>query len=173
MAFSTDNGGEALRADVKLIDGASTWNTRLSQIGRVKSNLLICTEELLADKPEFSRPCGELRYLQRILDKRDALNPGLSSVMIITNITSEAEAIELKILYPDLTVYLTDFIVGTTVLMKPDTVWYAPGGFGNLGKENRPTPFEGIGIHSHQALRHYARAINEHLKKYGYTVLTL
>ena len=173
MAFSTDNGGVALYADIKLIEGASTWNTRLSQIGRARGNILICTEELLDDKPDFNRSCGDLRYLRRILDKRDAIDPGLASVMIITNIPSEAEAIELKILYPNLTVYLTDFIEGTTVLMKPETVWYAPGGFGDPGKECRPTPFEGIGFHSRQAFRHYAKAINGHLKKYGYTELTL
>ncbi len=60
MAFSNDNGGLAFAcSDAKMSIGASTWATRLSQLGNATGEILILTRDL-----------ADIGYITNILDKR-------------------------------------------------------------------------------------------------------
>lgn len=80
MAFKTDHGGMALRADIKVAKHGSTWGTRLSQISKCEGEITLCTYSLSRDTS----------YLSRILDKRSA------NVTIIANVNFAEQARALK-----------------------------------------------------------------------------
>lgn len=56
MAFKTDCGGIALTIDAKLSNKATTWNTRLSQIGRHDHEVILVTFSL-CDFDYISKNC--------------------------------------------------------------------------------------------------------------------
>lgn len=165
--FQTDSGGMAATADIKLCDPASTWATRLSQIGRNTDRIVICTEELLLDGGKGGGKVYDNRYIRSILDKRDAVDPGLGSVTLITNGSEAEKAEELLNDYPDMTVILTEKITGTVVLLSPGTVWFSVVGFGKVRKTDKASPLDALGIHSKECYRHIRNDINRHIKENG------
>lgn len=167
--FQTDSGGMAAAADIKLCDPSSTWATRLSQIGRNTDRIVICTEELLLDGGDkYGNGCVyDNRYIRSILNKRDAVDPGLGSVTLITNGSEAEKAEELLNDYPDMTVVLTEKITGTVVLLSTGTAWFSVGGFGKVKKTDKALPFSGLGIHSKECYKHIKNGINRHIKENG------
>lgn len=161
ITFKTDHGGKAVQAEIKLSDVASTWSTRLSQIGRSTGKLIICTEKLLVEKYQGNA------YIRSILDKRDAVDPGLPGVTLIVNGADTDNACELLNDYPDMTVVQTDSITGTVILSAPDTVWVSTEGFGRVEKKGKPSPVDTIGFHSKDVYDYYLHRIASHVKKYG------
>ena len=144
--FKTDNGGKALALkDVKLCTSASTWNTRLSQIGRFPGRVIICT---------FSLP--DLEYIQKILDKRS------KGVTIIAHERFSDRARILKNKYPDLQIICRSDVHAKIVLIEPCTVWLSSANFGKSGWFEHT-----IGIHSKEAFNFYLRAIKHYLHKKG------
>ncbi len=147
--FETDNGGVAVSImDAKILtsETASTWNTRLSQIGTTNlkdKRVIICT---------YSLP--DLEYSKQIFDKRS------KNVMLIVNEKFSDKAEELRKLYPDLEIYLRADVHAKIVLVEPRTVWLSSA---NFGKSNW---FEQtIGIHSEEVYNFYLEQINIYLNK--------
>lgn len=145
--FRTDNGGKAIRIDdAKLITTqmASTWNTRLSQIGTNNlkdKKVIICT---------YSLP--DLEYSEQIFDKRS------KNVILVANEKFKVKADELKAKYPDLTIHLKEDIHAKIVLVEPETVWLSSANFGKSGWFEHT-----IGIHSKEAYSFYLQQIEKHL----------
>lgn len=144
MSFKTDAGGLALRLnDAKLMttETCSTWNTRLSQIGKSGSQVIICT---------YSLP--DVDYICRILDKRSR------NVTLIVNDKFRSRAEELKRRYPALKIHTRPDVHAKIVLIEPETVWLSSANFGKSGWfENT------IGIHSKAAYDFYLDQIQRYL----------
>ena len=96
MSFTSDCGGLALKADIKLSTQTSTWKTRLIALLRSNAEITICT---------FSLPKREdyLAGLFRIRTK---------GVTIIANQKFEREANALKSAYPELCIILSPKVHG-------------------------------------------------------------
>lgn len=127
MSFRTDQGGLATRAEIKVSTQASTWNTRLTQLLRTKTEITICTFSL-PKRPDS---------LIKLFDKRS------KGVTIIANNKFEAEAKVLKTRFPELRIILSPRIHAKMALAAPDKVW--------LSSENlaHSQNFENtVGIHS-------------------------
>ena len=130
MSFSTDCGGLALKADIKLSTQTSTWRTRLIALLRSDAELTICT---------FSLP-KRTDYLSRLFHVRT------NGVTIIVYQKFEHEAKELMSIYPELCIILSPNVHAKIALASPDKVW--------LSSENlvKGSSFEGtVGIHSKAA----------------------
>lgn len=147
MGFSSDNGGIAISInDAKLIkaNAASTWNTRLSQIGTPNlrdKKVIICT---------YSLP--NLAYSKRIFDKRS------SNVTLIVNEAFKDKAEELQNCYPDLVVRVKKDVHAKMVLIEPKTVWLSSANFGESDWFEQT-----IGLHSEEAYQFYLNQIEEYL----------
>ena len=142
--FKTDNGGVALKLqDVKLCttETASTWNTRLSQIGRISGEIIICTYSL----PSVS-------YIEQILDKRS------KNVKLIVNTKFSNKVRELKRKYPALKVFCRPNVHAKIVLIEPRTVWLSSSNFGDSGWFEHT-----IGIHDNVAYKFYREQIMKFL----------
>ena len=140
--FSTDNGGIALKInDAKLsaIRSGSTWNTRLSQIEKIKGKIVICTDELC-----------DFKYLRKIFDKRS------ENIHIVVPDKCEAIARELYASYPKLNFYLASKINCTFVLIEPETVWLSSASFGLTNGTHNFT----IGIHNKEAYDYMYRQLS-------------
>ena len=81
MAFKTDCGGVAMTADIKLSKGATTWNTRLSQISRHDHLVTLVTFSLC-----------DFTYISKLVSKREAG----AGIRIICGDKYEWNAIQLK-----------------------------------------------------------------------------
>ena len=145
--FQTDAGGLALALnDVKLMttETASSWNTRLSQIARMKGKVIICT---------YSLP--NLKYMEKIFDKRSW------DVVLIANDKpkdNEWKVQELQERYPDMEIYLKPDIHAKIILIEPKTVWLSSANFGRSGWfENT------IGIHDKEAYDFYYKQISKYM----------
>lgn len=127
MTFSTDHGGVAFSCDdAKLSIGASTWNTKLSQLGSMRGKVYIVTAGLV-----------DLNYLSRIIGKRP------SDIFIVAHSDARVEAEALKALFPNVSVALHPRNNAKVVLIAPSTVWISSADFG------KSESFEaGIGLHS-------------------------
>ena len=134
MSFKADQGGLAIRADIKVTTQVSTWNTRLTQLLRGKAEITICT---------FSLPRSS-DCLAKLFDKRS------KNVTIIANSKFEAEARMLKLRYPDLRIILSPQVHAKIALAAPDKVW--------LSSENlvHSRNFENtVGIHNRNVYDFY------------------
>ena len=143
--FTTDHGGMALSIkDAKLSTShtASTWNTRLSQIGRSNKKIIICT---------YSLP--SLEYLKRIFDKRT------ENITLIAHEKFVDKASHLKELYPDLEIILKPDVHAKYVLIEPDTVWMSSANFGSSGWFEQT-----IGIHDKDAYEFMLSQTKRYLK---------
>ena len=127
MAFSDDNGGFAFACnDAKMSICASTWNTRLSQIGHVTGPIFIMTR-LLPDTA----------YISQIIGKRP------SNIFIIANIVAQASAQSLKRSFPNIRIVLHPKNNAKVVLVAPDTVWVSSSDFGKTDQIE-----SAVGMHS-------------------------
>lgn len=127
MAFSDDGGGFGFSCDdAKLTIGASTWNTKLSQLGRMPGPLFIMTRLLL-----------NLDYIGRIVSKRPR------DIYILASTDAEANARELKAQFPSISIALNSKINAKAVFLGPETVWIGSADFG----ESKMIE-SSIGIHS-------------------------
>lgn len=149
MGFKTDNGGLAVSImDAKVLtsETASTWNTRLSQIGTQNlkdKKVIICT---------YSLP--DLEYCKQIFDKRS------DNVILIVNEKFSDKAKELENLYPELEIHIKDDIHAKMVLVEPKTVWLSSANFGKSDWFEQT-----IGIHSEEVYNFYLEQINKYLNK--------
>lgn len=145
MTLKTDGGGLAVSANIKVssTSSASTWNTRLSQIKRVKGEIFICT---------YSLP--DLKYIKQILDKRS------TGITILANSKFLEKAIELKFAYPDLKIKLANNTHAKIVLISPETVWLSSANFCHSGWfENT------VGIKNKDVYEFYEKEIQYFLSK--------
>ena len=143
--FTTDHGGMALSIkDAKLSTShtASTWNTRLSQIGRSNKKIIICT---------YSLP--SLEYLKKIFGKRT------ENITLIAHEKFADKASHLKELYPDLEIILKPDVHAKYVLIEPDTVWMSSANFGSSGWFEQT-----IGIHDKDAYEFMLSQTKRYLK---------
>ena len=145
MAFKTDCGGTAMTVDVKLSNKATTWNTRLSQIGRHNHEIIIVTFSLF-----------DFEYISKIVSKRER---GMG-ITIICNSKYEANAYCLKREFPDLKIYVSPYAHAKLALIEPETVWLSSE---NLGRKKN-TFDASIGIHSREAYGHYHAQIESLLR---------
>ena len=114
MAFKDDNGGFAFQCDdAKFSICASTWNTRLSQIGKISGAICIITNRL-----------PNVEYISRILSKRPR------DIFIIAHNDARPEAMELKQRFPDVRIALHANINAKAVFVAPETVWLSSADFG-------------------------------------------
>lgn len=149
MSFKKDNGGLVISIeDAKILTSrtASSWNTRLSQIGTPNlkdKKIIICT---------YSLP--NLEYSKQIFDKRS------KNVMLIVNEKFGDKAKELRNLYPDLEIHLKADVHAKIVLVEPKTVWLSSANFGESDWFEQT-----IGIHSKEAYNFYLDEIERYLKK--------
>ena len=145
MAFKTDCGGIAMTADIKLSQKGTTWNTRLSQIGRHDRLVTLCT---------FST--GDIDYLTKILSKRDFG----SGIRIIGNEKNEWKMRRLKNLFPAAQFFVSPNAHAKLALVEPNIVWVSSE---NLGR-TRDVFDASIGIHSEEAYQHYLSQVESLLR---------
>lgn len=127
MAFSDDSGGFAFACDdAKFSVCASTWNTRLSQLGKIQGSLCIMTHHL--PNPE---------YISRIISKRP------QNIFIIANEDSRENALLIKKQFPSVRIALHPKNNAKVVLVAPETVWVASSDFGETKLVE-----SAIGLHS-------------------------
>jgi hypothetical protein len=127
MAFSDDNGGFAFSCeDGKMSICASTWNTRLSQLGRVAGPVSIMTGFL-----------PDLDYISQIVGKRPR------DMFVIANTRAHLEARQLKSRFPFLRIALHPDTNAKVVLVAPDTVWISSSDFGKTNQID-----SAVGLHS-------------------------
>lgn len=127
MAFSDDGGGFAFACtDAKMSIGASTWATRLSQIGTAQGEILILTHAL-----------SDVDYIIKILDKRPR------DIWIVAHTNSTAAAKALKAARPWVRIAVHHDIGAKAVLVAPETVWVSSSDFGKARKLE-----SAVGFHS-------------------------
>ena len=144
MKFKTDGGGRALELnDVKIstTKSSSTWNTRLSQIAKIKGSIIIAT---------YSLPDTE--YIEKIFRKRS------EKVILIFHEKFIEKARKLKESFPAIKLYPMPDIHAKIVLIEPDTVWLSSANFGQSGWFEQT-----IGMHSREAYRYYYESLCEYV----------
>lgn len=127
MAFSDDNGGFPFSCnDAKMSICASTWNTRLSQIGSSTGPIFIMTGAL-----------PDVEYISRIIGKRPR------DISIIANTCASLEARQLKSRFQLIRIALHPKTNAKVVLVAPGTVWVAIADFGKTDQIE-----SAVGLHS-------------------------
>lgn len=127
MAFTDDDGGFAFSCDdAKFSVCASTWNTRLSQLGKIQGSLCIITHYL--PNPE---------YIARIIAKRPY------NIFIIASQDARENAQKIKSKFPQVRIALNPKLNAKVVLVAPETVWVASSDFGETKMIE-----SAIGLHS-------------------------
>ncbi|SHO55404.1 hypothetical protein [Vibrio quintilis] len=127
MAFTDDNAGFAFSCDdAKFSINASTWNTRLSQLGKIDDDLYIMTHGL--SNPE---------YIAQIFSKRPY------KIFIIANQDARENATRIKSLFPKVKIALHPILNAKVVLVGPETVWVSSSDFGETKMVE-----SAIGLHS-------------------------
>ncbi|RQS05566.1 hypothetical protein [Burkholderia sp. Bp8991] len=132
MKFGLDNGGFPFECgDAKLSLGTSTWNTRLSQLARVRGPVHIMTRQLV-----------DLDYIGLILGKR------AENIFILAHTSARTEAHVLKQRFPNVEFKLHPDNNAKVVLVAPETVWLTSEDF---GKSTKTQIDSGVGLHSSTA----------------------
>lgn len=127
MAFATDHGGLAFSCeDAKLAHRASTWNTKLSQIGRVAGPIYVLTRNL-----------RDVEYIRKIISKRPR------ELWLIAHEEARREANDLKMMFPSIRLALHPSSNIKAALVFPNTVWVSTSDFGKSSDEELA-----IGMHS-------------------------
>ncbi len=127
MAFTDDGGGFAFSCDdAKISICASTWNTRLSQLAKIRGPVFIMTGLL-----------PEPGYISQIIGKRP------QDIFIIANSDANPEAKFLKSKFPSVRIALHGNNNAKVVLVSPDTVWVSSSDFGKTKKIE-----SAVGLHS-------------------------
>ncbi|WP_455922638.1 hypothetical protein [Pseudomonas putida] len=142
MLFSDDGGGFRFACtDAKMSIGASTWASRLSQLGKVSGEILILTHSLT-----------EIDYITRILDKRPR------DIWIVAHVSAEPEARVLKAGRPWLRIALHREIGAKAVLVAPETVWMSSSDFGKAGKLESAVGFHSAELYAKTRSQLFAKA---------------
>ena len=139
MNFNSNGGGIAVRADIRVVAGGSTWNTRLAQLLRGNRKIVICTFSLSPD------------YVGRLLRKRSR------DVVLVVNSKFAGKAMEVKREFPNVRIFLAANTHAKMALVEPDMVW--------LSSENlvRSRNFENtVGICSRDVYEFYMRQMMLH-----------
>ncbi|WP_175830845.1 hypothetical protein [Burkholderia cenocepacia] len=132
MKFALDSGGFPFECDdAKLSLGASTWNTRLSQLARVRGPIHIMTRQLV--DPD---------YIGLILGKR------AENIFVLAHTSARTEALVLKQRFPNVQFKLHPDNNAKVVLVAPETVWLTSEDFGKSAKTQIDS---GLGLHSSTA----------------------
>lgn len=115
MTFHTDHGGYKFScSDVKFsLKSASTWNTRLSQLGKTDQPLRIMTKLLPGQD-----------YLDKIFSKRP------HDIYIIAYAEAQEAAAQLKKAYPQIRIAIHSKMNAKVALLGPDKVWLTSSDFG-------------------------------------------
>lgn len=145
MGFNTDCGGVALTADIKVSNKATTWNTRLSQIGRTDAELIIVSFSL-----------GDMEYIERILSKR----PTGRNITLICHTSYYRNARILKKHLPEMRVFVHPKAHAKLVLYDPETVWISSENIGHKVKSFDAT----VGIKNRQVYEHYHSQVESLLR---------
>ena len=136
--FTDDGGGFAITcSDAKIAFGASTWNTKLSQLGKVDGPVYIMTGDLL-----------DLDYIGRILGKRPR------SIWIVAHERARLQAESLLVTFPEINIALHAAVNAKLVLVGPKTVWLSSADF---GRPEQKTVESEIGLHSEEI---FSRVLN-------------
>lgn len=107
MAFTTDNGGFRFECnDAKMSINASTWATRLSQLGKTTGRVSILTTEL-----------PDPAYVIQILSKRP------TDIHIVTHVNARAAAEHIKRELPEIRIALHHDLGAKALMVAPETVW--------------------------------------------------
>jgi hypothetical protein len=132
MAFSDDNGGFSFSCDdAKFSVCASTWNTRLSQLGKLHGTLCIMTRHL-----------PNIEYISKIFSKRPR------DIFIIANEEARENAIKLKAEFPLVRIALHKKMNAKVVLVAPETVWVSSSDFGESKMTESALGFHSVYAHN-------------------------
>lgn len=142
MMFRTDCGGAALKADIKISAGASTWNTRLSQIGKTNNDIIIVTYTL-----------NDYEYIKKIISKR---YQGMG-ITILCNSKFLANAYHIKSCFPEIKMFANPNVHAKMVLLEPRTVWVSSENLGYKKKSFDAT----VGISNIDAYKHFYAQVKE------------
>ncbi len=141
MMFKDDKGGFAFSCkDAKFCLEASTWGTKLSQIGKMKGAICIMTKLL-----------PNIQYIERILSKRP------TNIFILAHDEAEFNAKLIKQKYPGIRVALHSKINAKIVFIEPHHVWISSADFGESILLD-----SAVGIHSAEV---YERGLKEFFGK--------
>ncbi len=131
MAFKTDGGGLAFKCnDAKLCVGASTWATRLSQLGRMKGVVRIIT---------YSLP--EMDYVSEQLGRR----PYDIFLLAHTKFLSRAKQIRQQ--FPLIRVVVHPEVHSKVLLIAPRTILISSANFGSSGWHETTIGFQSKEAH--------------------------
>lgn len=131
MSFNADSGGFPFSCeDAKFSICASTWNTKLSQIGKITGAIRIMTHGL----PNTS-------YIAKILVKRP------KNIFIIANADAESDARLLKLEFPNVRIALHARMNAKVVLVEPGTIWLSSSDFGETKLIESAVGFHSIDLH--------------------------
>lgn len=137
MSFNADGGGFSFSCqDAKFSISASTWNTRLSQIGRISGMIRIMTHGL--PDPDF---------IGQIFAKRP------ENILVIANTDAEAEAKIIKAAFPKVRIALHSRMNAKVVLVEPGTVWLSSSDFGKTKSIESAVGFHSVDLHD-RAVEH-------------------
>ena len=145
MGFNTDCGGVALTADIKVSNKATTWNTRLSQIGRTDVEIIIVSFSL-----------GDMDYIEKILSKR----PNGRNITLICSTNYYRNAQILKKHLPEMRVFVHPKAHAKLVLYAPETVWISSENIGHKVKSFDAT----VGIKDRRVYDHYHSQVESLLR---------
>ena len=130
MSFKTDHGGYASRADIKIgFDSASTWGTKLSQIGKSPNYSMAFV--VTTDIPDVD-------YAEKVLSKNARITT------LDAPESCEPQLRELRKRLPELGCFAAKEVPVNLVLLEPYTSWICPGPLAPNKYKDQPIS---IGIH--------------------------
>ena len=145
MSLKTDCEGIALTADIKLSNYATTWNTRLKDLGRTDCRIIIVTFSL-----------ADVNYIHSVLSRRK----NGDNITLICNTSYYPNAQALKNLLPGMRVFVSTKAHAKLVLAEPDIVWVSSENIGHMPKSFDAT----IEIQNQDVYDHYKRQVDNLLR---------
>ncbi|MGI4846298.1 MAG: hypothetical protein ACRYF7_23650 [Janthinobacterium lividum] len=131
MSFNADNGGFPFSCeDAKFSICASTWNTKLSQIGKITGAIRIMTHGL-----------PNTGYIAKTLVKRP------KNIFIIANADAESDARLIKSEFPEVRIALHARMNAKVVLVEPGTIWLSSCDFGETKSIESAVGFHSVDLH--------------------------
>ncbi|WP_205393392.1 hypothetical protein [Xanthomonas hydrangeae] len=142
MSFTDDHGGFSFSCtDAKFSIDASTWSTKLSQLGKIAGPVYIMTAAL-----------PDADYISGILSKRP------SDIYIIASTDAEVNALKIKATFPQIRIALHPKTNAKLALISPNTAWISSADFGKSKMIE-----SSIGLHSHEV---FTRGVNDFFLRY-------
>jgi phosphatidylserine/phosphatidylglycerophosphate/cardiolipin synthase-like enzyme len=131
MAFKTDAGGKAFKcSDAKLQANASTWATKLSQLGKQSGVVRIVT---------YSLP--DMQYVRVQLARRS------KDILLIAHDKFENRAVEIKQEFPSIRVAVREKVHSKVLLIAPQTIIISSANFGDSGWHETSVSFHSKEAH--------------------------